>query len=414
MIALLVRSLSALHEPKRAPMPDTLENTVEILERLVSFESISGRPTHGIVGYVQEYLSAHGIEATLSYDDARERANVFATIGPEIDGGVVLNGHTDVVPVEGQHWSTDPFVLTRNGDRLFGRGSVDMKGFLACVLASVPRFKAANLSKPIHIAFSYDEENGGYGMPVLLESMAAKPYRPEVVIIGEPTGMQIVTGHKGGFEVRTEITGHQVHSCDPTKGVSAISTAMKLIAKIEEIGAQRAANPIANSPYTPPYPTFNIGTIEGGAARNATAGWCNFDWEYRQMPGEDGTATIAEIEEYAARDLLPAMKAVSPNADIRIITEIAVPALDDRNAAQAAAFVSAITGINSRDVVSFGTDGGYFSDADYSTVIFGPGSIARAHKADEYIEMGELAEGLAFLDKVAARLSHEAGEFNGI
>ncbi len=386
-------------------MSDVLENAVEILERLVSFESISGRPTHGIVGYVQDYLSKHGVETTLSYDDAGERANIFATIGPEIDGGVVLNGHTDVVPVEGQPWSSDPFTLTRKGDRLFGRGSVDMKGFLACVLASVPGFKAANLNKPIHIAFTYDEEDGGYGMPVLLESMAKNPYRPEVVIIGEPTGMQIVTGHKGGYEMRTEITGVEVHSCDPTKGVSAISIAMKLIARIEEIGARRAANPIADSLYTPPYPTFNVGIIEGGAARNATAGWCNFDWEYRQMPGEDGTETIAEIEAYATNDLLPAMKAINPRADIRIITEVAVPALDDRNAAKAAAFVSAITGINSREVVSFGTDGGYFSDADYSTIIFGPGSIVRAHKADEYIEMSELVEGLEFLGKVATRLS---------
>ena len=387
-------------------MSDALENAVEILERLVSFESISGRPTHGIVGYVQEYLSSHGIEATLSYDDARERANVFATIGPQIDGGVVLNGHIDVVPVEGQQWSSDPFTLTRKGDRLFGRGSVDMKGFLACVLASVPKFKAANLNRPIHIAFSYDEETGGYGMPVLLNSMAMNPYRPEVVIIGEPTQMQIVTGHKGGYEMRTEITGFATHSCDPTKGVNAISVAAKLIAKIEEIGVQRATNPAPNSPYTPPYPTFNVGTIEGGAARNATAGWCYFNWEYRQMPGENGADTIAEIEAYANNELLPAMKAVNSSADIQFITEVAVPALDDRNAEQAASFVSAVTGLNSRGVVSFGTDGGYFSDADYSTVIFGPGNIDRAHQADEYIEMDELAQGLDFLSKVATRLSN--------
>lgn len=387
-------------------MSDALENAVEILERLVSFESISGRSTHGIVGYVQEYLSSHGIEATLSYDDARERANVFATIGPQIDGGVVLNGHIDVVPVEGQQWSSDPFTLTRKGDRLFGRGSVDMKGFLACVLASVPKFKAANLKTPIHIAFSYDEETGGYGMPVLLNSMAMNPYRPEVVIVGEPTQMQIVTGHKGGYEMRTEITGFATHSCDPTKGVNAISAAAKLIAKIEEIGEQRATNPAPNSPYTPPYPTFNVGTIEGGAARNATAGWCYFNWEYRQMPGENGATTIAEIEAYANNELLPAMKAVNSSADIQFITEVAVPALDDRNAEQAAAFVSAVTGLNSRGVVSFGTDGGYFSDADYSTVIFGPGNIDRAHQADEYIEMDELAQGLDFLGKVAMRLSN--------
>ncbi|MGB0506654.1 MAG: acetylornithine deacetylase [Pikeienuella sp.] len=385
-------------------MTEILENTAEILERLVSFDSISGRPNHGINGYIHEYLASHGVEATLSYDETGEKANVFATIGPRVDGGVVLNGHTDVVPVEGQNWSSDPFTLTRKGDRLHGRGSVDMKGFLACVLASVPRFQAAKLARPIHIAFSFDEETGGHGMPVLLNSMAGFDFRPDVVIVGEPTEMQIITGHKGGCELRAEITGHEVHSCDPRGGVSAISAAMQLIAKIEEVGRERAANPVAGSRYQPPYPTFNIGIIEGGAARNATAGWCNFDWEYRQMPGEDAALTIDEIRAYAEGELLPAMKAISDKADIKIINEAIVPGLDDRNAARAAAFVSDITGQNSQDVVSFGTDAGYFSDAGFSTVVFGPGSITRAHQADEYVEMAELAQGLDFLAKVAGRL----------
>ena len=386
-------------------MSDRLENTMEILARLVSFESISGRPTDGIVGYIQDYLSKLGIETTLSYDQAGERANIFATIGPAIDGGVLLSGHTDVVPVAGQEWTTDAFSLTRIDGRLYGRGSVDMKGFLACVLASVPRFQSAGLKRPVHIAFSYDEETGGYGMPVLLDQMKTFPFRPEIVIVGEPTEMQIITGHKGGFEMRTEIKGHEVHSSDPRPGVSAISAAIKLIAKIEEIGSARAATPITGSPYDPPYPTFNVGVIEGGSARNATAGWCNFDWEYRQMPGENGAKTIAEIEDYAMHILLPPMKAVNPKADIRIITEAPVPGLDDRNAAKAAAFVSEITGLNSQGVVSFGTDGGYFSDAGFSTVVFGPGSITRAHGPDEYIEIVELAQGLDFLDKVAAKMS---------
>ncbi len=386
-------------------MPETLEDTISILEQLVGFDSISGRPTHGIVGYISQYLADHGVEATLSFDEAGERANVFATIGPEIDGGVVLSGHTDVVPVEGQQWTTDPFALRREENRLYGRGSVDMKGFLACVLGSVPLFKAAKLTRPIHIAFSYDEETGGYGMPVLLENMAGKPFRPEIVIVGEPTEMQLITGHKGGYEMRTEVTGFEVHSSNPDKGVNAISAAMKLVAKIEEIGARLAGKPYPNSPYDPPYCTFNVGTIEGGAATNATAGWCNFSWEFRPMPGEDGAQYVAEIEAYAENELLPSMKSVNASADIKIITEVPVPALDDSNAAKAAAFVSEITGLNSQDVVSFGTDGGYFSDAGFSTVVFGPGSISRAHQPDEYIEVGELAEGLEFLEKVSRHLS---------
>lgn len=386
-------------------MTETLDDTIGILEKLVGFDSISGRPTDGIVSYITDYLTRHGVDYTLSFDAGGERANVFATIGPEIDGGVVLNGHTDVVPVEGQTWESDPFTLSRRGDRLYGRGAVDMKGFLACVLGSVPRMARQPLSKPIHIAFSYDEETGGLGMPGLLESMAGKPFRPEIVIVGEPTEMGIVTGHKGGDEMRTEIIGHEVHSCDPRKGVSAVSAAVRLAAKIEEIGARLAAQPFPGSPYDPPYGTFNIGTIEGGAARNATAGWCNFDWEFRPMPGENARDIIAEIETYAAEHLLPQMRAVHPGADIKVITEVSVPSLDDRNAEKAANFVSEITGRNSRGVVSFGTDAGYFSDDGYSTVVFGPGSITRAHAPDEYIEISELAEGLDFLGRVANRLS---------
>ena len=386
-------------------MADALEATIEILETLVGFDSVSGRPTDGIVGYVQDYLGSHGIDCTLSFDAAGERANVFATIGPDVDDGVVLNGHTDVVPVEGQNWATDPFKLTRQGDRLFGRGSADMKGFLACVLGSVPTFKAQSLQKPIHIAFSYDEETGGLGMPGLLQDMASKPFRPSIVIVGEPTEMNIVTGHKGGDEMRTEITGYEVHSCDPTKGASAVSAAVRLITKIEEIGARLAAKPYANSPYDPPYATFNVGTIEGGAARNATAGWCNFDWEYRWMPGENPRDVITEIEDFAAQELLPGMRAVHAGADIKVITEVSVPSLDDRNAERAANFVSGITGRNSRGVVSFGTDAGYFSDKGFSTVVCGPGSIGHAHAPNEYIEIGELDQGLEFLGNIAKRLS---------
>lgn len=381
------------------------ELAIPVLERLVGFESLSGRPTHGIVGYIKQYLEALGVPVILSFDAAGERANVFATIGPESDGGVVLNGHTDVVPVEGQTWATDPFTLTRVVDRFYGRGAVDMKGFLACVLASVPMFQAAGLKKPVHIAFSYDEETGGFGMPVLLESMAGLGFRPEIVIVGEPTEMGIVTGHKGGDEMRTEIVGHEVHSCDPGRGVSAVSVAMRLIAKIEEIGARVAANPVAGSPFHPPYGTFNVGTIEGGAARNTTAGWCNFDWEYRPMPGEDSAAILNEIRDYAAQVLLPPMRAVHPEAGINIITEVLVPGLDDRNAEAAAAFVAEVTGRNSRSVVSFGTDAGWFSNKGYSTVVCGPGSITRAHGPNEYIELSELAQGMDFMRAIARRLS---------
>ena len=386
-------------------MDNKVTETIKILEKLVSFKTISGTSTKEINKFIVEYLKKYGLEPVLSYDDDGERSNIFVTIGPKIDGGVLFNGHTDVVPVEGQKWSTDPFTLTQVDDRLYGRGSVDMKGFLACALASLPNFLAVNLKKPIHFAFSYDEETGGFGMPVLLKSMAENQFQPDVVIVGEPTEMKIITGHKGSYEMRTEISGYEVHSSNPLLGVNAISVAMKLISKIEEIGQVRASNPISGSPYEPPFATFNVGIIEGGAASNATAGWCNFDWEYRPMPDEDGGKTIAEIENFANSMLLPKMKEISDEAGINIITQAPVGGLDDRNAAKASAFIADITGLNSEGVVSFGTDAGYFSDEGYSTVVFGPGSISRAHKPDEYVEISELKQGLEFFEKVAKHLS---------
>ena len=386
-------------------MENKVAETIKILEKLVSFQSISGTSTREINNFIVECLMRHGVEPVLSYDGDGERSNVFATIGPKIDGGVLFNGHTDVVPVEGQKWSTDPFTLTQIEDRLYGRGSVDMKGFLACALASLPNFLAANLIRPIHLAFSYDEETGGFGMPVLLKSMAENQFQPGVVIVGEPTEMKIITGHKGSYEMRTEISGYEVHSSNPLLGVNAISVAMELISKMEEIGQDRASNPIPGSPYDPPFATFNVGIIEGGAASNATAGWCNFDWEYRPMPDEDGEKTIAEIENFANTKLLPKMKEISDEADINIITQAPVGGLDDRNAAKASAFITEITGLNSKGVVSFGTDAGYFSDKGYSTVVFGPGSINRAHKPDEYVKVSELRQGLEFFEKVAKHLN---------
>ena len=382
-----------------------LARAVEILERLVAFPSVSGSSTHGIVDYIKKYIEGFGIEVALSFDLSGERANVFATLGPVVDGGIVLNGHTDVVPVKGQKWQSDPFTLTKRNNCLYGRGSVDMKGFLACVLASIPIFKEMNLKKPIHIAFTFDEETGGYGLPVLLNSPEFIDCSPEIVIVGEPTEMNIITGHKGGDEMRTEITGFEVHSCNPNKGVSAISVAMRLIAKIEEIGDRLACLPHSNSLFEPPYATFNVGKIEGGTARNAIAGWCNFDWEFRPMPGEDSGAIIAEIKEYADKVLLPPMKDINENAEIKVITEVSVPPFDDMNSERAARFISEITGKNSRGVVSFGTDAGYFSAAGLSTVVCGPGSISRAHAPDEYITIGELKEGLSFMKKIAHHLS---------
>ena len=379
---------------------------VQVLERLVAFESISARPNLDLVGYVRDYLAARGVTAHLSYDDARARANLHATIGPAVDGGVVLNGHTDVVPVEGQVWTSDPFTLTERDGRLHGRGAVDMKGFLACMLASVPAWQGRPLKRPIHVSMCYDEEIGGFGAPVLVEDMGRTAPRPSVAIVGEPTGMRIVSGHKGGFEMRTTITGFEAHASDPRKGANAIVFAARFIAMLDDLGRELAAAPRAGSPFDPAWTTISVGTIHGGAARNIIAGSCVFDWELRPVPGDDGTALIARIDDHARTVLLPGMRAASPSADIQTETEACVPPLNHEDARAAVALLCELTGQNSADVVSFGTDAGHFCNAGISTVVFGPGSIEQAHKPDEYIERSQIAACMSFLDRLGDRLAH--------
>jgi len=387
-------------------MPTPLDATIDILARLVGFDSVSGRSTKGINGYIADYLETLGVAVRMSFDEDGERANVFATVGPaDAPGGVLFNGHTDVVPVEGQVWASDPFTLIRKGDRLHGRGAVDMKGFLACVLGAVPAWQAMDLAAPIHIAFSYDEETGGHGMPVLLADMAAHGARPDIVIVGEPTEMKIVSGHKGGTDLRTQVTGLAAHASDPRRGVNAIAYAARLIARIEETATALAANPRAGSPFEPPYATLNVGMIEGGTMRNGLADACSFDWEIRPLPGDDAQSVLAGIDAFAQQELVPEMRRTHAHAAIRTETVVEIPPLDNATAGAAVAFICETTGLNGEDVVSFGTDGGYFSGAGFSTAVFGPGSISRAHKPDEYIEVGELAEGLAFLTRVGERLT---------
>jgi acetylornithine deacetylase len=345
------------------------------------------------------------VESALSLDDSGSRANLHAWIGPAVDGGVVLNGHTDVVPVDGQAWTSDPFRLTRRDGRLYGRGSVDMKGFLACMLAAVPMFQVQPLIRPIHLTFCYDEEIGGLGAPHLVAQIAAQGPQPAVAIVGEPTEFRIVSGHKGGFEMRTEIVGLPGHAADPRKGVNALFFAGRFIARLEQTAAQLAIEVRENSPFDPAYSTINVGTLHGGTARNVIAGHCVIEWELRPIPGEDGRAIVNEIDRFAREELLPEMRALAPQASIVTIEEALVPALAPADAAGAVALISEVTGLNSTECVSFGTDAGHFCHGSISTAVFGPGSIKRAHRPDEFIEERELAACLAFLDNLALRLT---------
>lgn len=379
-------------------------NAIEILGRLVAFETISARSNLEFIDFVSSRLQQEGIEAHLSYDETGLRANIHAMIGPAVDGGVLLNGHTDVVPVDGQIWASDPFELNEREGRLYGRGSVDMKGFLACMLAAIPLWKKKPLKKPIHISMCYDEEIGGFGAPVLMEDISETVPMPAIAIVGEPTEMGIITGHKGGYEMRTEITGLAAHSSDPRNGANAIVVAAKFIAYLEEMAGRLAANPDKQSSYDPPWSTINVGTISGGSARNAVAGTCALDWELRPLPGDDGIALLAEIEDYAASQLLPELRKQWLEADIKTEMQAKVPALDEKLSGKAAKLLSEITGLNSTNVVPFATDAGHFCNAGISTAVFGPGSIDRAHKPDEYIKISELTDCLVFLDKLGDRL----------
>jgi acetylornithine deacetylase len=376
-----------------------------MLERLVSFNTTSRLSNLELIDFAYEWLKSAGLDPYVDYNHDRTKANLYTVIGPQTGGGVALSGHSDVVSVEGQDWTRDPWQLTREGGLLYGRGTTDMKGFLACMLAAVPMFQEQALQRPVHLTCCYDEEIGGFGAPHLVAQIAAQGLRPAVAIVGEPTEFRIVSGHKGGFEMRTEVVGLSGHSSDPRKGVSAVFFGGRFVARLEEMSAQLAIEARENSPFDPPYSTINVGTFHGGTARNVIAGHCVIDWELRPMPEEDGRAILAEIDRFARDELLPEMRALAPQASIVTTEHAAVPPLDPADATEAVALISEITGLNSTECVSFGTDAGHFCQGGISTAVFGPGSIKRAHRPDEFIEERELAACLAFLDNLAYRLA---------
>lgn len=382
-------------------MQDTLANTKAILSQLIAFPTISGESNLDLIAAILAYLEAHGIEASVTYDETGERANLYATIGPEVDGGIVLNGHTDVVPTTGQIWSSDPFTMEERDGKLFGRGAVDMKGFIACMLAMVPEFQGADLKRPIHLSVCFDEEIGGFGAPVLARDIESKPMRPAAAIVGEPTLMRLVTGHKAGFELRTEIVGLEVHGSDPIKGVNAIDYAVRYIGKIHEVARRLREEEAQDDKFTPSFSTLNVGRIEGGAARNITAGFCSFDWELRPIPAADGYAILDEISRFGEEVLLPEMREMTENAEIRTIVEADVPPLLADEKSEAMHLIRALTGSNTSEFVSFGTDAGHFQKIGIPTVVYGPGSIYQAHKPDEFIAVSEIERCLAFLRNVA-------------
>jgi acetylornithine deacetylase len=376
----------------------------EMLEKLISFNTVSDRSNLDLIAFVEDYLGQLGVQCERVPNETGEKASLHARIGPEVDGGVVLSAHTDVVPVEGQNWSRDPFTAWEADGRLYGRGAADMKGFAATVLAKVPDFLSADLKVPVHIALSYDEEVGCFGAPPLIQDFLAKGPKPEFAIVGEPTNMKVVTGHKGIAVLRTRIKGLPVHSSQLHRGVSAISVAAKLISWLDGKTAENKAKSDPDCGYEPPYTTLHCGTISGGQAHNITAEHCEFMTDIRLLPSESAANWISAYKTFIQTEVLPGMQAISPDCGVEVQELANVPGLKAEQEGLAETVARRLTGDNARNLVVYATEGGIFQDHGLSTVVCGPGSIDQAHQADEYIELSELDRCSAFLDRLIKAL----------
>ncbi|PVB60033.1 acetylornithine deacetylase [Labrenzia sp. 011] len=376
-----------------------------MLKKLISFNTISDRSNLALIDFVEDYLAGLGVASTRVASDDGIKASLHARIGPEVDGGAVLSAHTDVVPVEGQDWSHDPFTAREADGRIYGRGAADMKGFAATVLAKVPDFLAADLGRPVHIALSYDEETGCTGVTPLIEDMLAQGPRPQFVIVGEPTGMKVVTGHKGIVVLKTRIRGHPVHSSQLHRGVSAISAAAKLISWLDGRTAQNREKADPACPFDPPYTTLHCGVIQGGQAHNITSEHCEFVTDIRMLPGERAEDWVAAYRSFIEREVLPDMQAISANCRIDVEEIANVPGLREEEDGHAETVARRLTGDNARNVVVYATEGGIFQNHGFSTVICGPGSIDQAHQPDEFIELAELDRCADFLHRLTAGLA---------
>lgn len=383
----------------------TAQSSVEMLARLVAHNTVSKDSNLGLIEDVRAYLAGHGIESRLVPNEDGTKANLVATIGPAVDGGAILSGHTDVVPVEGQPWSSDPFALTERDGRLYGRGSSDMKGFIAVALALAPSFKAMKLARPLHLCLSYDEEIGCFGAPHAIALFGKELPRASLCIVGEPTSMRVVIAHKGICSNTAEARGLEAHSSAPHLGSNAIVHMGRFLAFLDglqsELIAEGAARALPGVEFDPPYTTVGIGRIEGGTVVNIVPRDCRLSWELRPLPGVDAEAIYARAQAKAA-EIDASMKRESPDAYFRVGKYAWIPACRPETDGLAQKLAMELTGANGTATVSFGTEAGQFQEAGISTVICGPGDIAVAHKTDEYTTRDQLAQCEAFLAKLAA------------
>jgi acetylornithine deacetylase len=377
----------------------TAPTPIELLDRLVALPTVSQDSNLALIEFVRDYLARWGIAARLTFNAERTKANLFATIGSG-PGGVVLSGHTDVVPVAGQAWSSDPFVMVERGGKLYGRGTADMKGFIATALALVPELAARALAEPIHLALSYDEEVGCLGVPHLLADLRAAGIAPRLAIIGEPTTMRVVSAHKGICFNRATVTGVPGHSSQPQRGVNAITAASSLIEFIEREARAAEARARSDGDFEPPYTTYNVGKISGGAAMNIIAASAELEWEFRNVPWDDADVLRTRVERFVADDLRARLKARDPRADATNRCMADVPGFVPAPESPAVRLALRLTGQNRGGTVAFSTEAGLFQRAGIAAVICGPGSIDDAHRADEFVALSQLEACAQFLRRV--------------
>jgi acetylornithine deacetylase len=373
---------------------------LDLTKKLIAFDTTSRLSNLALIDFAQELLEKAGARCRRSYDANGGKANLFATLGPDGDGGYVLSGHTDVVPVDGQDWSSDPFQAEVRGDRLFGRGTCDMKGFAGVALSLVPEIAKTKLKRPIHFALSYDEEVGCTGVSGLIDDLAEAKIKPALAIVGEPTLMKVVGAHKGGTAVKTRCHGHEGHSSAPNKGASAVMMAGEFIAALARIGVELQDD--RDPRFDPPYSTTQANVVHGGTALNILAREASIVWECRTLPGRDPMDVVNRAKELAAA-ILPKYRNGAPDASIEITVTSSYPGLALDMDSAAVALAREISGANDVEAVAYGTEAGHFARAGIPAVICGPGSIDQAHRPDEFVALSELAACEAFLRKVIAR-----------
>jgi acetylornithine deacetylase len=383
---------------------DASLTTAELLATLVSFDTTSRNSNLALIGFVREYLDAHGIPYRVSTDTTGEKANIHAIIGPHGPGGIALSGHVDTVPVDGQAWSADPFTLRRAQGRLYARGAADMKGFVSACLSAVPDIKARNLARPLHLFISYDEEVGCNGARRLIQDFDESGLKPALCVVGEPSGMQPILAHKGKLNLGVTVRGVTGHSAEPGKGVNAIQAAGEAVAYVAAEARRLAKEGPFEEGFDPPHTTIHIGTIRGGTILNIIPELCEFTMEWRTIPGDDAARHVQRMKQFVADTVEPAMRAVSAKTgfDFEVLTTMPGLSLDPSHALTD--IVKQLTGSNSAGKVSYGTEGGFYQGAGIATIICGPGHIAQAHQPDEWVAQEQLDSCDAFIRRLVDRV----------